>query len=326
MYLEIKFFFNIFFLIVKILGVFMKITVLSGGTGTPKLLQGLKEIVNPEDLSIIVNTVENNYFSGVYISGDIDVVMYTLIDMIDEEFWYGIKGDTYLTNNTLEKLGCPEKLRIGDKDRAIMMQKTKLLKDGYKLSEIVDLQRKKLGIKSKIMPMSDVDSDIYIDTDIGKLDFHDFLIDKQCSPQVNDVVYSIVPPAPDVISTIKNSDMIIIGPSNPITSIMPIVSIDGVKDALKDKYVVAVSPMVGDGAVSGPAGKFMNALGYEASCIGVAKLYSDFVDKLIIDYQDKDLEDEVKKIIGDVGTCDTMMNSLNIKKNLAEKVLDSYKI
>ena len=81
----------------------MKITVLSGGTGTPKLLQGLKEIVNPEDLSIIVNTVENNYFSGVYISGDIDVVMYTLIDMIDEEFWYGIKGDTYLTNNTLEK-------------------------------------------------------------------------------------------------------------------------------------------------------------------------------------------------------------------------------
>ena len=303
----------------------MKIAVLSGGTGTPKLLQGLKEIVNPEDLSIIVNTVENNYFSGVYISGDIDVVMYTLIDMIDEEFWYGIKGDTYVTSNTLEKLGCPEKLRIGDKDRAIMMQKTKLLKEGHKLSEIVDLQRKKLGIKSKIMPMSDIDSDIYIDTNIGKLDFHDFLIDKQCSPQVNDVVYSIVPPAPDVIDTIKNSDMVIIGPSNPITSIMPIVSIDGVKDALKDKYVVAVSPMVGDGAVSGPAGKFMDALGYDASCIGVANLYSDFVDKLIIDYQDNDLKEDVKKIISDVGICDTMMNSLDVKKNLAEKVLDSYK-
>ncbi|OWT32886.1 2-phospho-L-lactate transferase [Methanobrevibacter sp. 87.7] len=304
----------------------MKITVLSGGTGTPKLLQGLKEIVDVEDLSIIVNTVENNYFSGVYISGDIDVVMYTLIDMIDEEFWYGIKGDTYVTSETLKKLGCPEKLRIGDKDRAIMIQKTKLLKEGYKLSEIVDLQRKKLGIKSKVMPMSDIDSDIYIDTDIGNLDFHDFLIDKQCKPQVNDVVYSIVPPAPEVIDTIKNSDMVIIGPSNPITSIMPIVSIEGVKDALKNKFVVAISPMVGEGAVSGPASKFMNALGYEASCIGVAKLYSDFVDKLIIDSQDENLSEDVKNIIGDVGICNTMMKSLDIKKNLAKMVLDSYNL
>ena len=100
------------------------ICLLSGGTGTPKLIQGLKEVVDLKDLSIIVNTVENNYFSGVYVSGDIDVVLYTLKDMIDEEFWYGIKGDTYITSEYLEKMGTPEKIRIGDRDRATMIQKT----------------------------------------------------------------------------------------------------------------------------------------------------------------------------------------------------------
>lgn len=301
----------------------MKITVLSGGTGTPKLLQGLKEIVSPEDLNIVVNTVENNYFSGVYVSGDIDVVMYTLVDMIDEEFWYGIKGDTYITSEYLQKMGTPEQLRIGDKDRAFMIQKTLMLNRGYTLSEIVDFQRKYLGIKSKIIPMSDVDSDIYIDTDIGKLNFHEYLIDKQCKPQVNDVVYSNVPPSSELIETIENSDIIIIGPSNPITSIMPIVSIDGVKEALKNKYVVAVSPMVGDGAVSGPADKFMSALGYETNCVGVAKLYSGFINKLIIDNDDEKYKDSIRDIIGDVEVTNTMMKSLDVKKNLAEFILGS---
>ena len=207
------------------------ICVLSGGTGTPKLIQGLKEVLDSEDLSIIVNTVENNYFSGVYVSGDIDVVMYTLADMINEEFWYGIKGDTFITNNFLEEIGCPEPLKIGDRDRATKIEKTIRLSEGYTLSEIVEIQKNNLNIKSKIIPMSDVDSDIKIVTDIGELDFHDFLIDKQCEPEVLDVVYSNVPPSNQLIQTIEESDMVILGPSNPITSIMPILSIEGVKEA-----------------------------------------------------------------------------------------------
>ncbi|MGI6448697.1 MAG: 2-phospho-L-lactate transferase [Methanobrevibacter boviskoreani] len=299
------------------------ICVLSGGTGTPKLIQGLKEVVDLKDLSIIVNTVENNYFSGVYVSGDIDVVLYTLKDMIDEEFWYGIKGDTYITSEYLEKMGTPEKIRIGDRDRATMIQKTLMLEEGYSLSEIVDIQRKYLGIESKVIPMSDVDSDIVIETDIGQLDFHEFLIEKQCKPTVKDVVYSDVPPAPELIETIEKSEMVIIGPSNPITSIMPIVSIGGVREALRDKYVVAVSPIVGTEPVSGPAGKFMNALGYDVSAIGVAEMYKDFVDKLIIDNEDKDLSLKIKDIVGDVGVTNTMMKSLDIKKDLANFILKS---
>ncbi len=204
-----------------------------------------------------------------------------------------------------------------------MIQKTLMLEEGYSLSEIVDIQRKYLGIESKVIPMSDVDSDIVIETDIGQLDFHEFLIEKQCKPTVKDVVYSDVPPAPELIETIEKSEMVIIGPSNPITSIMPIVSIGGVREALRDKYVVAVSPIVGTEPVSGPAGKFMNALGYDVSAIGVAEMYKDFVDKLIIDNEDKELSSKIKDIVGDVGVTNTMMKSLDIKKDLANFILKS---
>ena len=144
------------------------ITVLSGGTGTPKLLQGLKEIVDPSDLTIIVNTLENDYFSGVYVSADIDTVLYTMSDMINDEFWYGVKGDTFITNERLKELGCPELLRIGDIDRALKIQKTQLL-EKYSLAEAVEIQAKNMGLTSNIIPMSNEDSDIKIITDIGEL-------------------------------------------------------------------------------------------------------------------------------------------------------------
>ena len=110
------------------------ITVFSGGTGTPKLLQGLKEIVDPSELTIIVNTLENNYFSGIYVSADVDTVLYTMADMINDEFWYGVKGDTFITHERLKELGCPELLRIGDIDRATKIQKTQLM-EKYNLSK-----------------------------------------------------------------------------------------------------------------------------------------------------------------------------------------------
>ena len=120
------------------------ITVLSGGTGTPKLLQGLKEILNPSDLTIIVNTLENDYFSGVYVSADIDTVLYTMSDMINDELWYGVKDDTFITHERLEEIGCPELLRIGDIDRATKIQKTQLM-EKYGLSKAVEIQAEKNG-------------------------------------------------------------------------------------------------------------------------------------------------------------------------------------
>ena len=298
------------------------ITVLSGGTGTPKLLQGIKEIVDPSDLTIIVNTLENDYFSGVYVSADIDTVMYTMADMINDEVWYGVKNDTFITNERLAEIGCPELLRIGDIDRATKIQKTQLM-EKYGLLRACEIQSENMGIKSKILPMSEEESEIKIISDIGELEFHDFLIKHQSEPEVLDLKFSNVNPSNGVVDAIKNSDAVIIGPSNPITSILPILSLSGVREALKETYVVAVSPIIGNEAVSGPASKFMNALDIEVSSVGVADLYKDFLDNIIIDDKDSHLNSQLKQIVNKVTITNTIMNSLDAKKNLAQIIIDS---
>jgi LPPG:FO 2-phospho-L-lactate transferase len=298
------------------------ITVLSGGTGTPKLLQGIKEIVNPEDLTIIVNTLENDYFSGVYVSADIDTVLYTMADMINDELWYGVKGDTFITHDRLEEIGCGELLRIGDIDRATKIQKTQLM-EKYGLKKACEIQARNMGIKSRIIPMSEEQSDIKIISDRGELEFHDFLIKHQSKPEVLDVKFSKVTPTDGIIDAIRNSEAVIIGPSNPITSILPILSLDGVRDALKDTYVIAVSPIIGSGAVSGPASKFMEALDVEVSSVGVANLYHDFLDNIVIDDEDSNLKSQLNQIVNKVTITNTIMNNLGVKKNLAQIIIDS---
>ncbi len=298
------------------------ITVLSGGTGTPKLLQGIKEIVDPKELTIIVNTLENDYFSGVYVSADIDTVLYTMSDMINDEFWYGVKGDTFITHERLAEIGCPELLRIGDIDRATKIQKTQLM-EKYGLARACEIQAKNMDIESRIIPMSEEDSEITIVSDIGELEFHDFLIKHQSEPEVLDLKFSNVAPSEGVVDAIRNSKAVIIGPSNPITSILPILSLEGVREALKDTYVIAVSPIIGSDAVSGPASKFMKALGIEVSSIGVADLYKDFLDNIVIDDKDSNLEPQLKQIINKVTITNTIMNNLGVKKNLAQIIIDS---
>ena len=298
------------------------ITVLSGGTGTPKLLQGLKEVVDPSDLTIIVNTLENDYFSGVYVSADIDTVLYTMADMINDEFWYGVKNDTFITHERLEELGCPELLRIGDIDRATKIQKTHLM-EKYGLSKACEIQAENMGLQSKIIPMSEEDSEIKIITDIGELEFHDFLIKHQSEPDVIDLKFSEVSPTDGIVDAIKDSDAVIIGPSNPITSISPILSLEGVREALKDTYVIAVSPIIGSDSVSGPASKFMKALNIDVSSVGVASLYEDFLDTIVIDIQDNVKKAEINQIINKVIVTNTIMNNLDAKKNLAQMIIDS---
>ncbi len=296
------------------------ITVLSGGTGTPKLLQGLVRLVDPEDITVVVNTVENGYFSGVYVAPDVDTVIYTLAGIINEDTWYGVKDDTFITHETLSELGCPELLRIGDRDRAFKIQKTLLLED-HPLHRAVEVQCRALGVRSRVLPMSNQDSDITIVTDEGEMGFHTFLIERGSEPRVLDVRFSEVEPAPGVIDALESADLVIIGPSNPVTSIGPIISTSGVRKALKNSPVYAVSPFVGDKPFSGPAGKFMRAWGYSASSLGVAEIYRDFLDRLIIDEVDAHLKGEIEKLIKDVEITKTIMKNIGDKIMLARILL-----
>jgi LPPG:FO 2-phospho-L-lactate transferase len=296
------------------------ITILSGGTGTPKLLQGIIRLVDPADLTVVVNTLENSYFSGVYVAADLDSVMYTLAGIINQETWYGIRDDTFITHETLKEIGCEELLRIGDQDRAVKIQKTLLL-EKYPLDEAVDIQRRKLDIESRIIPMSNQNPQIEILTTEGSLEFHEFLIRQKGEPDVLDIKYTRVDPAPGLIESIEEADMVIIGPSNPVTSVGPILSAEGVRDALKKSYVVAVSPIIGNKPVSGPAGKFMQALGHEVSSLGVAAMYQDFLDKFYIDLQDHNQQEKIERLISEVVVTNTNMNNIEDKMMLARNIL-----
>lgn len=296
------------------------ITILSGGTGTPKLLQGIVKVVDPKEIRVIVNTLENNYFSGVYVAADIDTVIYTLAGIINSETWYGIKDDTFITHETLKEIKCLETLKIGDKDRAIKIQKT-LLMEKYSLSKVVEIQRKAFGIKSEIIPMSDEKSKIVIVTDDGEMEFHEFLVGKQGKPEVVDIKYNTVTPSPGLVESVEESDMVVLGPSNPITSIWPIISIEGMDKALKNSYVVGISPIIGDAPVSGPAAKFMKARGHDVSCLGVAKMYKNFLDKFIIDIEDIAYKNKIERLIPEVVVTNTNMKNIKDKTMLARITL-----
>ncbi len=296
------------------------ITILSGGTGTPKLIQGIVKLIDPKDINIVVNTLENSYFSGVYVAADVDTVMYTLAGIINEKTWYGIDNDTFITHETLKEINCPETLKIGDRDRATKIQKTMLMEQ-YPLSKVVDIQRKSLGVESRVIPMSDEESHLKIITNEGNMAFHKFLIERHGEPEVIDLQYNSVEPSPGVIESIEEADLVIIGPSNPVTSIGPIISMEGVSDALKKSYVTAVSPIIGGIPVSGPAAKFMKALGHEVSCKSVAAMYQEFLNKFVVDTEDRVYKKEIEKLISDVVVTNTNMKNIGDKMMLARSIL-----
>ena len=283
--------------------------ILSGGTGTPKLLVGLKKVFKEEEQNIIVNTAEDIWISGNLVCPDIDSVIYALAGLIDEDKWWGIRDDCFYTHNALKRSDCEEPMMIGDKDRATHIIRSELLRSGKSLTEATSLLARKFGItaKTKILPMTDDAASVRtkIITPEGELHFQEFWVSKRGDPEVLDVVFDgieKVKPSEDVMNMLMSGsgseEVVIIGPSNPITSIEPILSLRGIKEMLKTKKVIAISPIVGNKPISGPAGKFMRAKGFEVSPYGVFKCYEDFLDVLVIDKGDEcqtDKEVEVLK-------------------------------
>ncbi len=296
------------------------IAVLSGGTGTPKLLKGLKELTN---FAVIVNTAEDIWISGNKVCPDIDAVLYTLAGIIDENRWWGIEGDSFRTHEMLLKLGFDEFMAIGDFDRAIHIFRSELLRKGFTLTEATKKLREALGIEQEVLPMCDEDVETRIVTNIGDLHFQEFWVKNRGEPEVFEVYFKGIERAKatkDVLNVLEKAKFILIGPSNPITSIMPIVLVKGICDFLKRKKVIAVSPIVGKKAISGPAGKFMRAKGYDVSPLGVAEVYSDFLDVLVVDNADRNLVGYYKDI--KIVATNIIMKTLEDSKELAEFIMN----
>ena len=274
------------------------ITVLSGGTGTPKLLTGMKDVI--DDFTVIVNTAEDVWISGNKICPDIDSVIYALAGIIDEEKWWGIKNDTFETHNQLKRLGMDEIMMIGDRDRATHIFRSNLLREGKSLKEATEMLRKAFNVKQEVLPMCEEEVSTYILTDKGEMHFQEFWVKHRGLPVVRDIYIKNIEkakPSEGVLDAIEMCEAVLIGPSNPVTSIMPILLVKGVREAIRKKRVIAVSPIIGKEAVSGPAGKFLRAKGFEVSPKGVSQFYGDILDVLIVDERDKDIEIENVDVI-----------------------------
>ena len=294
--------------------------VLGGGTGTPKLLRGLKEQLSPQDLCVAVNTAEDLWISGNYVSPDVDSVLYTLCDMIDEKRWWGIKGDKTLTHDFLCSLGLEETLTIGDKDRSVQIFRSEMLRRGMSLSEATAELAEALGVAQRVVPMSDDPVATIISTPDGELHFQDFWVNRRGKPEVMGLRFQGLDqasPSPAFSDLLQSVDEVLIGPSNPVTSIGPILSLPGVRKQMASKKVVAVSPFVGNRPVSGPASRFMQAMGHPASDEGVIELLGK-VDLFVVDKK--------SSYQGDCVRMNTLMRtkreSLRVAKELVELIAD----
>lgn len=307
------------------------LTVLSGGTGTPKLLQGLARLVGKGKLSVIVNTAEDVEVSGLNVTPDLDTVMYTLAGVVNEETWYGIRGDTFACHDMLGRLGEPELLKIGDRDRAVKLRRTLELKREKPLSDITQELCEQLGVRARVLPMSDDRIQTRVDTEAGTLSFHEFWVRRRAADKVRGVSFEgaeEAKPAPGVLEAIKTAKAIIIGPSNPVTSIGPILAIEDIREEIirNRERVVAVSPIVGNSAVSGPAGELMRGLGYRVSSLGVAKIYRGIIGTLVLDWSDRGRARAVEEFGINTAFADLLMPNVASRVRLAREVLGIARI
>jgi LPPG:FO 2-phospho-L-lactate transferase len=300
------------------------ITVLAGGTGSVKLIRGLAS--QTRDLTVISNIGDNIWLHGLYICPDIDTLIYGLADLLDKVKGWGIKNDSFGFLRQMEMLGEQTWFRLGDRDLATHLLRTNLLKNGKSLSEITEWLRNKYAISTKIIPATDSPIETKIITDKGEMHIQEFWIKHKGEPKVIDIIYDGANRSrinPEAIHALKRSKIIIIAPANPITSIGPMLAIKGVKKDLitERKKIVAISPLIGDRAISGPAVKYMQALKLQNSPLGVAKYYSDFISTFVISRSDSDLSLKIQSLGIKVYETDILM-----KDGLDENRLASYLI
>jgi len=317
------------------------ITVLAGGVGAARFLQGLLQIVRGEEaVTIVSNVGDDAEFFGLHVSPDIDIVLYHLAGLADEERGFGIHGDTFHTLDALSRFGYDTWFRLGDRDLATCITRTDLLRrrlpagrHGGTLSEATGEIARALGVPARVLPVTDDRLRTKVRTNEGLLDFQEWFVRRGAAGPVREVIFDGAErarPAPGVLEAITAADAVLVTPSNPLVSIGPILAVPGLRDALRDTpaRVVAVSPIVGGAAVRGPAAQMLRDQGLEASAVSVARLYADFLDAIVIDDVDAALAPEIEAMGLPAGrqglavtVTDTIMDSMEKKAALARAAL-----
>lgn len=302
------------------------ITVLAGGVGAARFLQGVLAVHRPSDVTIISNVGDDAEFFGLHVSPDIDIVLYHLAGLADEERGFGLKGDTFNVIDAMGKYGYDTWFRLGDRDMATCITRTHLLRMGKTLAEASAEIAAALLVPARITPVTNDRLRTKIRSDDGILDFQEYFVKRRTEGHAWETVYAgsaLSKPAPGVIEAIREASGVILTPSNPLVSIGPLISVPGVREALRETTakVAAVSPIVGGKTIKGPADRMLRDQGLEASALGVARLYADFVDVMVIDKADEALAREIEALGMGCVVTDTIMASMEKKAALARTVI-----
>jgi len=304
------------------------ITILTGGTGGAKFIQGMTRLVDPREITVIVNTADDLLWWGLHVSPDIDSVVYALSSNLNRERGWGVEGDSFECLVRMKQLGAAAWFQLGDRDLATHLRRTDLLRNGATLAQATYEIARAMGVSAAILPMTNDRVETRVVSTSSELSFQEYFVRERWQVPVHGVYFSgaqKAKPAPGVIDAIGSSTSIFLAPSNPITSIGPILAVPGIREALVTTAatVVAVSPIIGASAVSGPAAELMSSAGLPVSCTGVAQAYRDFLDVLIIDQADADRISDVERIGVHARVAPTMMYSDREKLALAQAAMDA---
>jgi len=292
------------------------VVLLSGGTGGAKLARGLLDAC--DDLAVVANTGDDVDMYGVHVSPDPDLVTYWLADEIDERGW-GLRDDTWGVMDALERAGRPHWFRLGDRDLAMCLLRTARLRAGHRLTESHEAVVSAMGVRARVLPMSDQRVSTWVGVRGRRLPFQEFMIVERARGPVETVELRGLhraPPSDAVLQAVAEADAIVIGPSNPVISIGPILALPGMREALRaaSAPVVAVSPFVGGRSVKGPTDAFCEHAGIERSARGVARAYAEVIDGMVADER---VEDRLPSLV-----TDTLMDTAEDRARLAREVLD----
>jgi len=301
--------------------------VLTGGTGGAKFVDALKQLLPAGKLILIVNTGDDLVWWGLHVSPDLDSILYVLAGLLSKDRGWGVDGDSFECVEAMRRMGAPAWFRVGDRDLATHLTRTRLLASGRTLTQATAEIAAALGVRSRILPMSDERVETRITTPQGELSFQEYFVRERYQPEVRGVRFvgaEQAAAAPGVLEAISAAEAIVLAPSNPITSIGPILAVPGIRKALQETQapVTAISPIVGGAAVSGPAGAMMACQGLPVSIAGVAQVYADFLDLLVVDERDAKEAEGLRRSGLRVHCAQTIMQTAEDKAALAATVLE----
>ena len=300
----------------------MRVTLLSGGTGGARLATGMASVLHPEDLSIIANTADDEEFWGLLVSPDVDAILYRLAGVFNATTGFGVQDDTFHAQAMLGTLGEQTWFQLGDRDIGVHLLRATLLRSGLRLSEAVAQLARGFGIGVSLIPMSDDPVRTRIRTDAGERSMQEWFVGERCMPAVRGIRLAGIEsarPSPEAVAAVTNAEVVIIGPSNPLLSVDPILAVLG--DELDRERVTVVSPVVGGRSLKGPTVDMLRQMGEEATTLGIARRYAGVAATIVVDRADVAMLEPIRALGLRVLVEDTVMDGAHGEVRLARALL-----